>query len=56
MMYRLVSCIPDAPEIDAGATGQKNLKKAWRMFVKPGEKIGLKVNPVAGKLLLQAMP
>lgn len=32
-------------------TGQKNLKKAWRMFVKPGEKIGLKVNPVAGKLL-----
>jgi uncharacterized protein (DUF362 family) len=34
-----------------GLTGQKNLKKAWRMFVKPGEKIGLKVNPVAGKLL-----
>jgi hypothetical protein len=32
-------------------TGQKNLNKAWRMFVKPGEKIGLKVNPVAGKLL-----
>jgi hypothetical protein len=32
-------------------TGQKNLKKAWRMFVNPGEKIGLKVNPVAGKLL-----
>lgn len=32
-------------------TGQKNLKKAWRTFVKPGEKIGLKVNPVAGKLL-----
>jgi uncharacterized protein (DUF362 family) len=32
-------------------TGQKNLKKAWRMFVSPGEKIGLKVNPVAGKLL-----
>jgi hypothetical protein len=32
-------------------TGQKNLKKAWRMFVKPGETIGLKVNPVAGKLL-----
>ncbi|HNX44795.1 MAG TPA: DUF362 domain-containing protein [Bacteroidales bacterium] len=32
-------------------TGQKNLKKAWRMFVKPGERIGLKVNPVAGKLL-----
>ena len=32
-------------------TGQKDLKKAWGMFVKPGEKIGLKVNPVAGKLL-----
>ncbi len=32
-------------------TGQKNLKNAWRMFVSPGEKIGLKVNPVAGKLL-----
>jgi uncharacterized protein (DUF362 family) len=32
-------------------TGQKDLKKAWRMFVKPGEKIGLKVNPVAGRLL-----
>lgn len=32
-------------------TGEKNLLKAWRTFVKPGEKIGLKVNPVAGKLL-----
>jgi uncharacterized protein (DUF362 family) len=32
-------------------TGGKNLKKAWRTFVNPGEKIGLKVNPVAGKLL-----
>jgi uncharacterized protein (DUF362 family) len=32
-------------------TGQTNLKKAWRTFVNPGEKIGLKVNPVAGKLL-----
>jgi len=32
-------------------TGQKNLAKAWRIFVNPGEKIGLKVNPVAGKLL-----
>ncbi|HPC98576.1 MAG TPA: DUF362 domain-containing protein [Bacteroidales bacterium] len=30
-------------------TGQKNIKSAWRMFVSPGEKIGLKVNPVAGK-------
>jgi uncharacterized protein (DUF362 family) len=34
-----------------GLTGQKNLKKAWRQFVSPGEIIGLKVNPVAGKLL-----
>lgn len=32
-------------------TGQSDLKKAWRTFVNPGEKIGLKVNPVAGKLL-----
>jgi hypothetical protein len=32
-------------------SGQKNLKKAWRTFVNPGDKIGLKVNPVAGKLL-----
>jgi len=30
-------------------TGEKNLNKAWRTFVNPGEKIGLKVNPVAGK-------
>ncbi len=32
-------------------TGEKSLKNAWRVFVRPGEKIGLKVNPVAGKLL-----
>ena len=32
-------------------TGEKKLHKAWRKFVRPGEKIGLKVNPVAGKLL-----
>lgn len=32
-------------------TGEKKLEKAWKKFVKPGEKIGLKVNPVAGKLL-----
>lgn len=32
-------------------TGKEDLKSAWRMFVQPGEKIGLKVNPVAGKLL-----
>ena len=32
-------------------TGVDNIKQAWRTFVSPGEKIGLKVNPVAGKLL-----
>jgi len=32
-------------------TGEKKLDMAWRTFVSPGEKIGLKVNPVAGKLL-----
>lgn len=32
-------------------TGEKKLKNAWRTFVSPGEKIGLKVNPVAGKQL-----
>jgi uncharacterized protein (DUF362 family) len=32
-------------------TGEKDLNKAWRTFVNPGERIGLKVNPVAGKLL-----
>lgn len=32
-------------------TGEKKLNMAWRTFVSPGEKIGLKVNPVAGKLL-----
>lgn len=32
-------------------TGTKKIEKAWSMFVKPGEKIGLKVNPVAGKEL-----
>ena len=32
-------------------TGQKSLKKAWRKFVGPKDIIGLKVNPVAGKLL-----
>jgi len=30
-------------------TGAKSLKEAWRQFVTPGEIIGLKVNPVAGK-------
>jgi len=32
-------------------TGEKKLKKAWRKFVSPGDRIGLKINPVAGKSL-----
>lgn len=32
-------------------TGEKEISKAWRTFVSPGERIGLKVNPVAGTLL-----
>jgi len=32
-------------------TGESNLNKAWQQFVKDDEVIGLKVNPVAGKLL-----
>jgi uncharacterized protein (DUF362 family) len=32
-------------------TGKTDLKEAWRTFVSPGERIGLKVNPVAGKIL-----
>lgn len=32
-------------------TGEKSLKKAWRKFVSPKDVIGLKVNPIGGKLL-----
>lgn len=32
-------------------TKKRKLKKAWRQFVSPKDKIGLKVNPVAGKQL-----
>ena len=32
-------------------TGKKSVKKAWRKFVSPDDIVGLKVNPVAGKLL-----
>jgi len=32
-------------------TGKRKISKAWRRFVSPGERIGLKVNPVAGKSL-----
>jgi hypothetical protein len=33
-------------------TDEKDIGKAWRVFVNPGERIGLKVNPVAGKDLV----
>jgi hypothetical protein len=32
-------------------TGAKDIKDAWRMVVSPNDKIGLKVNPVAGPTL-----
>ncbi|MDT8324409.1 MAG: DUF362 domain-containing protein [Bacteroidota bacterium] len=32
-------------------TGIEDLAQAWSRFVQPGDRIGLKVNPVAGKLL-----
>jgi uncharacterized protein (DUF362 family) len=32
-------------------TGMGKVQDAWRTLVNPGEKIGLKVNPIAGKLL-----
>lgn len=32
-------------------TGEKNIKNAWLKFVSPNERIGLKVNPVAGPQL-----
>lgn len=32
-------------------TGQKNFKKAWRMFVNPGDRIGIKVNPIGGRMV-----
>jgi hypothetical protein len=32
-------------------TGERSLKRAWRKFVGPKDIIGLKVNPVAGRLL-----
>jgi uncharacterized protein (DUF362 family) len=32
-------------------TGAASLSQAWLQFVQPGDRIGLKVNPVAGKLL-----
>ena len=32
-------------------TGAATLKEAWLQFVKPGERIGLKLNPIGGTLL-----
>jgi uncharacterized protein (DUF362 family) len=32
-------------------TGFNDTKRAWRTFVSPGERIGIKVNPIAGNLL-----
>lgn len=32
-------------------TGEKKIKKAWRQFIEPKDIIGIKVNPIAGKLL-----
>lgn len=32
-------------------TGEKKIEKAWRKFISPKDVIGLKVNPVAGRML-----
>jgi len=56
------SCVVDGKPSDEAAyemlktsmlalTGEKTLKNAWLKFVGPKDIIGLKVNPVAGKLL-----
>ena len=54
----LVSNRPDAAQagrmVERGLlalTGESNIDRAWRRFVGPGDVVGLKVNPVAGKLL-----
>lgn len=36
-------------------TGASTIPEAWRQFVSPGEKVGLKVNPVAGKDLTTSL-
>ncbi|RHJ82739.1 DUF362 domain-containing protein [Parabacteroides sp. AM08-6] len=56
------ACIVDGKPSDIAAyemlksamlrlTGQENLKEAWLQLVGPDDIIGLKVNPIAGKLL-----
>jgi uncharacterized protein (DUF362 family) len=54
----LVNNAPDPAIVDTlvshallTLTGAANIKEAWREFVSPDDIIGLKVNPVAGKLL-----
>lgn len=54
----LVDGVPDAERCAAmlertmlTLTGAASLPDAWRQFVQPGDRVGLKVNPVAGKLL-----
>lgn len=49
---------PDAKAVHAmitagilALTGATDLKKAWQTFFSPGDRIGIKVNPVAGKEL-----
>jgi hypothetical protein len=32
-------------------TGEKDVRDAWARFFKPGERVGIKVNPTGGKLL-----
>ena len=32
-------------------TGQKSISRAWRMFVNPGDRIGIKVNPIGGRMV-----
>ncbi len=56
------NCIADNEPVETAAyemiaqamltlTGARTLREAWLQFVSPDEVIGLKVNPVAGKLL-----
>ena len=54
----VVNGVPDAARaarmLERGMlelTGEKDIAQAWRHFVQPEDIVGLKVNPVAGKLL-----
>jgi len=35
----------------AALTGEKDMGKAWRQFVGPGDVVGIKVNPIGGSIL-----